>query len=87
MRNQSFSSRTQVSLSRILNRPLSKVEEELQKENEELRQLLTKEKIDKIHMYKELMDSLSREELLVDECEKFERRVLPWKNNIEILGV
>lgn len=73
MRNQSFS-RTEVGLRHMLKRSLSTAEEELLKENEELRQLLTEEKIQKIQMYKDLMDSLSREEILIDECEKFERR-------------
>lgn len=73
MRNQSFS-RTRVGLNQMLNRSLSIEEEELWRENEELKRLLMEEKIEKVQMYKELMDSLSREELLIDECEKFERR-------------
>lgn len=73
MRGRSLNE-TGVSKSELQNRTLSPIEEALLKENQELKKLLTEEKIRKIQMYKELMDSLSREEILIDECERFERR-------------
>ncbi|HJA41415.1 MAG TPA: hypothetical protein H9667_07865 [Firmicutes bacterium] len=68
------SSETRTSMSKRLNQMFSSTEADLRKENQELKRLLTEEKIRKIQLYKELMDSLAREEILVDECERFERR-------------
>ena len=73
MRNRLFNE-TSINMNELLKRSLSPTEEALLKENQALKKLLTEEKIQKIQMYKDLMDSLSREEILIDECERFERR-------------
>ena len=50
------SSETRTSMSKRLNQMFSSTEADLRKENQELKRLLTEEKIRKIQLYKELMD-------------------------------